>query len=52
MLMLHLKKIILPFSAEAAVVTVYDANGNTIANQEVTLTNSNGTIVAKGLTDR
>lgn len=37
------------FSAEAAVVTVYDANGNTIANQEVTLTNSNGTIVAKGL---
>ncbi|AQY24118.1 hypothetical protein SAG0041_10660 [Streptococcus agalactiae FSL S3-442] len=40
------------FSAEAAVVTVYDANGNTIANQEVTLTNSNGTIVAKGLTDR
>ncbi|HFZ6221068.1 TPA: LPXTG cell wall anchor domain-containing protein [Streptococcus agalactiae] len=40
------------FSAEAAVVTVYDANGNTIANQEVTLTNSNGTIVAKGLTEK
>lgn len=40
------------FSAEAAVVTIYDANGNTIANQEVTLTNSNGTIVAKGLTEK
>lgn len=39
-------------SSKAAVVTVYDANGNTIANQEVTLTNSNGTIVAKGLTEK